>query len=125
MSYTALPMRTLWLGLAQNGSFSGCPLVKETAARLEGGNPFSDAFAEAVDALAARDWLQPPEQTVLLAFSRECGRYDLSRQTAQLKGCRAELVHLLQEARGAANSRGRLYRVLGAAGGGALALLLL
>ncbi len=118
-------MRTLWLGLAQNGSFSACPLVQETATRLEEGSPFSAAFAAAVDALADRDWLQPPEQAVLLAFSRECGQYDLARQTAQLKGCRGELSHLLQEARGLTDSRGRLYRVLGAAGGGALALLLL
>lgn len=123
-AYTALPMKTLWRQLAQDGSFAACPLVAETVAGLEDCT-FSEAFGAAVERLAARDWLWPSEKEVLLRFCRECGQYDLSRQTAQLRRCGEELGALRREAAEAASSRGRLYRVMGAAGGGALVLLLL
>ena len=124
MTYTALPMKELWLQLAQNGSLAACPLVADTAAGLATA-PFSCAFTAAVEKAAASGVLHPPEAAVLLAFGRECGQYDLPRQTAQVKGCLAQLTDLREEAREQVAARGQIYRVMGAAGGAALALLLL
>lgn len=125
MTYTALPMKTLWQQLAQAGSpVNACPLVADTAAGLRE-MPFSVAFAAAVEKAVTDGTLRPPEEAVLRAFGRECGQYDLPRQTAQVKHCLCQLTELRTQAREEAVSRGQICRVAGAAGGAALALLLL
>ncbi|MBQ8683947.1 MAG: stage III sporulation protein AB [Clostridia bacterium] len=124
MTYTALPMRELWLQMARNGSLSACSLVADTAMGLKDA-PFSVAFSAAVEKAARSGTLRQAEAAVLLAFGRECGQYDLTRQTALIKGCLAQLERLREEARGQAVARGQIYRVMGVAGGAALALLLL
>lgn len=117
-------MGELWRQLAQMDSHVACPLVTATAERLAAA-PFSRAFSMAVEHLTEQGVLQQAERGVLLSFAAECGQYDLSRQAAQIQGCVTQLEAVRQTASELARTRGQVYRVMGIAGGAALALLLI
>ena len=121
---SARPMGDLWRQLAQMNSHAACPLVVATAQGLAAA-PFSVAFAAAVEQLSEQGVLAQEERDILLAFGAESGQYDLSRQAAQIQGCVAQLEAVRESAAELARTRGQVVRVMGMAGGAALALLLI
>ena len=124
LTYSAAPMGQLWRQLATMDGVGDCPLVADTVNGLEE-MPFSAAFGAAVERLSATGQLHPSERQLLLSFGMECGRYDLPRQTAQMRGCIQGLEELRDGAREQLKSRGQVYRMMGVSGGAALALLLM
>lgn len=117
-------MGQLWQRLGEIEGTGTCPLVRETVAGLSM-QPFSAAFAEAVEKQSAAGRLQPSEKQLLLAFGAECGQYDLPRQAAQIEECIRRLADLREAAKERFVTRGQVYRMMGLCGGVALALLLL
>ena len=104
--------------------FSDFSLLTATVNRLTG-DDFATAFAGAVESCYTAGQLTPTGRQLLLEFGAGCGRYDYQRQQEYI----VRYVHLLQDHQGELASevaiKGRLYRVMGASVGGALALLLL
>ena len=124
MTYTARPIAVLWRHLAGSESLGDFALVRDTVAGLEQ-NTFGAAFAAAVDAAAERGDLSVAGRQLLLEFGEGCGRYDLLRQEQHIRHYCDRLAELEAEARRQAAVRGRIYPVMGLAGGASLALLLL
>lgn len=123
MSYTALPMPELWRRLAQNEGFAAFPLVRDTAELLPD-TPFSTAFSRAVEKAEQQGLLLTPARQLLLEFAEGCGHTDLVGQQAHIEYHRTLLSAQEEEARRVWQEKGRVYRVLGLAGGVALMLLL-
>ncbi len=124
MSYTALPMPDLWRRLAQGEGFAAFSLVQDTAKALPH-TPFSVAFTEAVNRAEGEGALLPAARQILLEFGEGCGHTDLSGQQAHIAYYRGLLSAQEEEARRLWQEKGRMYRVLGLAGGVALMLLLM
>lgn len=117
-------MPELWERLTAMPAFSDCLLLTATAERLTDGD-FATAFSGAVEWCYSAGRLTPAGRQLLLEFGAGCGRYDYVRQQAHIRHYCDRLWDLQRELESDAAVKGRLYRVLGAAGGGALALLLL
>ena len=124
MSFTALPIGPLWQQLAAQTAFSDYRLLQDTAVGL-GTTSFDIAFASAVEQAQTDGVLTPSGRQLLLEFGAGCGRYDLTRQAEHIRHYRRRLEELESTLDQQATVKGRLYRVLGLAGGMALALLLL
>ena len=86
---------------------------------------FAAAFAGAVEGCYAAGQLTPTGRQLLLEFGAGCGRYDYVRQREHIAHYCHRLQDHRQELESEAAVKGRLYRVLGASVGCALALLLL
>lgn len=124
MSYTARPMSELWRRLAQGEGFAAFSLVQDTAKMLPG-TSFASAFSAAVEKAEGEGLLLPPDRQLLLEFAEGCGHTDLAGQQAHIEYYRALLAAREEDARRLWQEKGRMYRVLGLAGGVALALLLM
>lgn len=124
MSYTALPMPALWQRLAQNESFAMFSLVQDVAKELPY-TTFAAAFSSAVKQAEEEGALLPPVRQLLLEFGEGCGHTDLTGQQAHMEYYRAMLSAQEEAARCVWKEKGRMYRVLGVAGGVALMLLLM
>ena len=124
MSYTALPLPALWQRLAQYEAFAAFSLVRDTADGLSR-HSFADAFSAAVEKAVVADLVSPATEQLLAEFARGCGSTDLQGQQAHVDYYRTLLSAEEGESRRLWQERGRMYRVLGLAGGVALALLLM
>ncbi len=124
MTFTALPMADLWRRLATREVFADYILLQDTAAGLDA-QDFSSAFTGAVERAVEVGLLESPGRQLLLEFLEGCGRYDLTGQTAHITQYGDRLEVLEQETAQKAAALCRIYRVMGVAGGAALALLLL
>ena len=117
-------MPQLWLRLKTMPAFSDFALLTATIQRLTGGD-FTAAFAGAVEGCYAAGQLTSTGRQLLLEFGAGCGRYDYVRQREHIAHYCHRLQDHRQELEFEAAVKGRLYRVLGASVGCALALLLL
>lgn len=124
MSHTAQPMSELWQRLAAEEVYADCRLLQDTAASLSH-VPFTAAYTAAVERAQSAGWLTSAGYALLMEFGVGCGRYDLVRQTEHIRHYRCRCEDLAAELRQTATTGGKLYRTAGAAGGVALALLLL
>lgn len=124
VTFSPRPMAEIWQQLAASPEFSQYLLLQETASRLSEMG-FGVAYSGAVEMAFARGQLTPSGRQLLLEFGAGCGLYDLVRQTAHIRHYRNGLVALREDLHRQVTEKSRLYRVLGMAGGGALALMLL
>lgn len=124
VGYTARPMHELWRRLAGMPVFSDFSLLRNTVNQLEK-NDFAVALPKAVEQAFALGQLTESGRQLLLEFGEGCGRYDAARQEEHIAHYRDRLAELEAELRQEAISKGRVYRVMGMAGGGALVLLLM
>lgn len=117
-------MTEIWQYLADSGEFSCYALLQHTLCRLpqEG---FCAAFSQAVEQDFVSGLLTPAGRQLLLEFGAGCGPYDQQRQETHIRHYRERLVSLQEDLRHQVAEKSRLYRMMGLAGGGALALLLL
>ena len=124
LTYTARPMKELWLSCAASGLFEDLPLLADTAAGLER-TDFVAAFSAAVETSAARGLLTAEGRRLLLEMGQGCGRYDLAGQEQHLRRYGERLASLREELARQAAAKGPIYRVMGPAAGAALVLLLM
>ena len=124
MSYTLQPIPVLWRRLASCETFAAFAPVRDTVAALEN-VPFSVAFSAALDAAREEGVLLPTSHRLLSEFAVGCGRTDLAGQQAHIAYYRTLLAAEEEQSRREWQERGRVYRVLGGAGGVALMLLLI
>ena len=124
LAYTPCPMPQLWQKLTAVPVLSECLLLTKTAEWLTDGD-FATAFSKGVEQCYVAGCLTPYGRQLLLEFGGGCGRYDYLRQQAHIRRYCDRLGDLLTDLEADAAIKGRLYRVLGVAGGGALALLLM
>lgn len=117
-------MMPLWRRLAASDAYGNCRLLTDTVAALDS-LPFDAAFGAAVERAWRDGLLTPVGRQLLTELGAGCGRYDMERQCAHFRRYTAALTAHEQELAADAAVKGRLYRVLGAAGGAALVLLLL
>lgn len=117
-------MEDLWRRLAAMPGFSDFPLLTATAEGLDG-ETFGSAFSRAVERAYTAGRLTPAGRQLLLEFGDGCGRYDYRRQQEHFHHYCRRLADLQRDLESEVAVKGRLYRVMGAAAGGALALLLL
>lgn len=125
LSYTAQSLKTLWCDFADNAVFCTYPLVKDTAQGLLRGETFHASFDAAVTSAASRGLVLPSEETVLRELGTELGCSDRASQSECICRCRDRLAQATREARQIAHTRGRIYTVMGIAGGLSVALLML
>lgn len=116
-------MAQLWEKLIAMPVFSDFPLLTETRVLLTDGD-FAVAFSGAVERCYADGRLPASARQLLLEFGAGCGRYDYLRQQAHVRQYCDRLLDLQKELEADAVIKGRLYRVLGVAAGGAVVLLL-
>lgn len=116
-------MTTLWRRLATREVLGNYTLLQDTVAGLDT-EDFATAFTEAVERAASSGLLESAGRQLLLEFLEGCGRYDLTGQTTHITRYADRLEELEGETAQRATALGRIYRVMGVAGGSALALLL-
>ena len=124
MRYTALPLSDLWRRLARSEGFASFFLVQEVAQALPH-TAFADAFCHAVETAEKEGALSPASRQTLLEFGAGCGHTDLVGQQAHIAYYRTLLLAQEEDADRTWQEKGRMYRVLGFAGGVALMLLLM
>lgn len=108
-AHTASPAREL---------FAGC----RTALDGLGRERFADAWTRLVEELPD---LQAEDRRALVPLGQVLGRYDGAGQRETIAGTRRALGELRARAEEDSRRLGRVYRALGAAGGGFLIILLL
>lgn len=124
MRYTAQPMPDLWRRLAKSEAFASFSLVQDTAVALSHVS-FVAAFSNAVEGAVKEGLVLPVTAQLLREFGEGCGHTDLAGQQAHIAYYRTLLTAQEEESRRLWQEKGRVYRVLGVAGGVALALLLM
>ena len=125
LPYTAQPMAVLWRQLAVSGVYEDCRLLRDTLAGLDADVPFTTAFAAALEQARGEDLLSAAGYRLLSECGAGCGRYDLTRQTEHLHHYRLAAEEMADALSAEAVTKGRLYRVMGVAGGVAVSLLLI
>jgi stage III sporulation protein AB len=125
LTYTAQPLAVLWETFAANDVFSRYSLVQDTVDGLRRDQVFSLAFADAIDRAARQGMVQASEKQLLLELGDALGRTGLSEQKSAIHGYRERLSECRIAAEQTACMRGRIYQMMGVAGGVGLALLLL
>lgn len=123
--YSAQPLTVLWQGLAADAVLSDYPLVGETAGGLCKGESFYTAFSRTVVAMADSGRLTPTAAALLTELGGALGRSGLEQQAQLIRHCAERLKSERQAAEELASVRGRVYPMLGLAGGVSLALLLM
>ena len=117
-------MKVLWQRLAETPVLGDFSLLRDMAKELEQ-TDFATAFSTSVERAYTAGLLTLIGRNLLLEFGEGCGKYDVTRQEEHI----AHYCALLQEQERLllreASSKGRVYRVMGMAGGTALALMLL
>lgn len=117
-------MSELWQRLAEIPAFSRFTLLRDTAVGLKTADFFT-AFSGAVEGAFIAGQLTESGRQLLLEFGEGCGRYDAARQEEHIAHYRDRLAELEEELRQDSDRKGRVYRVMGLAGGAALVLLLM
>lgn len=117
-------MSELWRRLAETPAFSKLYLLQDTVSGLTSAE-FFVAFAGAVERAYEAGYLTESGRQLLLEFGEGCGRYDAERQAQHIAHYRDLIGELEALLRVEAATKGRVYRVMGIAGGGALVLLLM
>jgi stage III sporulation protein AB len=125
LTYTAAPLATLWLSLADNDATAAYPLVEDAAAALRGGSSFAAALGDALDKAATQGLIQPPEQALMREVCATLGRSDRAHQRESIAHFREQLADVRRAAERQVGTRAQVYQMLGVAGGVSLALLLL
>ncbi len=123
--YSAQPLAALWQSFATDVVLSGYPLVQDTAWNLCKGVDFYTSFSRAVDIAARAGRLTPTEAALLTELGSSLGRSGLEQQAQLIRHCVERLEKERQTAEELAIVRGRIYPMMGLAGGVSLALLLL
>ena len=123
--YSAQPLTTLWQSLAADTVLSAYPLVQDTANELCKGKDFYTAFSRAIGIAEADGRLNPTEAGLLTELGGALGRSGLDQQAELIRHCAERLGQERHTAQTLASERGRLYPMLGLAGGVSLALLLM
>ena len=123
--YSAQPLAAVWRSLAEDAAASACPLVTDTVAELCKGDDVYTAFSRAVEKSAVCGRLIPSEATLLTELGASLGRSGLDQQVQLIRRCAERLKSHRQAAQELATVRGRLYPMLGFAGGVSLAFLFL
>lgn len=115
------PMPALFAALSERARGAGAALCRRVGSGLEtlGEQPFSDIWAGALADLPT------PERDILIPLGTVLGRYGAEEQLMVLERCRRELEQARDEAAAALREKGRMAVGLGAAGGAALAVLLI
>ena len=117
-------MTELWQQLASGAMFGDFSLLRNVAESLPR-EEFAVAFSAAVERAYQERLLTDAGRQLLLEFGAGCGRYDVARQEQHIAYYRDRVEELEETLRCQAQSKSRVYRVLGPAGAGALILLLL
>jgi len=99
-------------------------LLHDTADRLDT-EPFAEAFYAAVQGAVTRGEVTPENARLLYELGQDSGRTDMAGQQGLLSAYRDQIHQAEEEARREADNKGRIYRMMGLAGGVSLALLLL
>lgn len=123
--YSAQPLATLWQSLAADKMLSEYPLVRDTAGELCKGVPFYTAFSRAVAALGDSGRLTSAAAALLTELGGALGHSGLEQQAQLIRHYAERLKKERQAAETLAAARGRVYPMMGLAGGVSLALLLL
>ncbi len=123
--YSAQPLTSLWQSLAVDAVFSAYPLVQNTASEIGKGEDFYTSFSRAVERDKVAGWLTPVEAALLTELSGSPGRSSLAQQVELIRHCAERVGKERQIAQQNARERGRIYPMLGLAGGVCLALLLM
>lgn len=123
--YSAQSLAALWQAIAADEVLSDYPLVQDAADELCKGKPFYTAFSRAVDKASAQGQLTATETALLTELGGALGRSGLEQQAQLIRQCAERLEKERQTAEELATVRGRIYPMMGLAGGVSLALLLL
>ncbi len=123
--YSVQPLAALWQTLTQDAVLSDYPLVRDTAKELCKGVSFYTAFSRAVVTMADNGRLTPTAAALLTELGGALGRSGLEQQAQLIRHFAERLKSERQTADELATARGRVYPMLGLAGGVSLALLLL
>ncbi len=123
--YSAQPLAALWQTIAADETFSDYPLVRDTVAELCKGIPFYTAFSRTVTTMADNGRLTPAAAALLIELGGTLGHSGLEQQAELIRRCAERLKKERQTAENLASARGRVYPMMGLAGGVSLALLLL
>lgn len=123
--YSAEPLAVLWQALAADKSLSDYSLVQDTANEICKGVSFYTAFARAVAVLVDSGRLTPASAALLTELGGALGHSGLEQQAQLIRHCAERLKKERQTAETLATARGRVYPMMGLAGGVSLALLLL
>ena len=114
IEYAALPMEEIMRDAARSG---GPVVFSDCLSRLEGGEPFPEAFAASLRQYAAELALTPEVAGILIRTAERLGRTDAKGQAALLRLGLCELEPGLASASEDARRRGKLFRSLGLLGG--------
>lgn len=123
--YSAQPLAVLWQSFATDVVLSDCPLVQDTADELCKGTDFYTSFSRAVEKAALAGQLTPTQAALLTELGGLLGHGGLDQQAQLIRHCVERLKRERQAADELATVRGRIYPMMGLAGGVSLALLLL
>lgn len=123
--YFAQPLTALWQSLSEDTALSAYPLVQETANEMCKGNDFYTSFSAAIKVAGDAGRLTPKEMALLTDLGGSLGRSGLAEQAELIRHCVERLGRERQTAQTLANERGRIYPMMGFAGGLCLALLLM
>lgn len=123
--YSAQPLAALWQSFASDVVLSEYPLVQDTANELCKGVDFYTSFSRAVDTAAISGRLSPAQTALLTELGGSLGHSGLEQQAQLIRHCVERLEKERQTAQELAAVRGRIYPMMGLAGGVSLALLLL
>lgn len=123
--YSAQPLAVLWQSLAADAVLSAYPFVQDTANKLCKGTDFYTSFSCAVEKVASAGRLTPTAAALLTELGGTLGHSGLEQQAQLIRQCAERLKKERQAAEELASTRGRVYSMMGLAGGMSLALLLL
>lgn len=123
--YSAQPLAVLWQSFAADAVLSAYPLVQDTAAELCKGTDFYTSFSRAIEKAADAGVLTLTQAALLTELGGSLGHSGLEQQALLIRRCAERLKKERQAAQELANVRGRIYPMMGLAGGVSLALLLL
>lgn len=123
--YSAQPLAVLWQSFATDVVLSDYPLVRETADELCKGVSFYTAFSCAVEKAVLAGRLTPTQAALLTELGGLLGHSGLDQQAQLIRHCAERLKCERQAADELATVRGRIYPMMGLAGGVSLALLLI
>ncbi len=123
--YSAQPLAVLWQSFAADAVLFTYPLVQDTANELCKGVDFYTSFSCAIEKAATSGRLSPTQAALLTELGGSLGHSGLEQQAQLIRHCAERLKHERQAADELATVRGRIYPMMGLAGGVSLALLLL
>lgn len=124
MSYAAQPLTQMWRGFAADEMFGDFSLVRDTVERLDE-QPFSRALQAALHRAVQTDGLTVADHALLQEFAAGCGVTGMDEQRRHLEAYARLCRQQSDEAAQQASVRAPVYRMMGVAGGVAVAMLFL